>query len=592
MEKIKTKSILVIFGKKLPKKNQRWWQQFDRVVGPRNIKEKIQSQGSFFIDIETLVDFGSVQQAYELVNKLPHLTTSDGRVLSKLINYQGYELWWMNYDSIYYKFCLPYTQYHRLLLHLKDFDKIYLYQAPWPYLFRYFLKAHHRQCIISKRFCFRNLLPIPFGIFIQIVLSVGFLPWLKVIKPGLIIWTSDKFDPPRDHDFRHRFIYEELRSKNVPFMEFVRSLESWPVVLQHAWQRKRPVFYSTAIIGLIYFFANLFGKKKELTNLFVSSDPEQRFWFLIATHYLNHTRGTIWSINVIKFILQWAGIKTAIITVGVSRTFHELLACKLAGIKTVGIQHGAQIRYYCPYDFMLGFDGQKPLSVDRYGLWSDWWKEYFLEHSRAYKPEQLYVSGHMRPLKKKEEMSSEINLEKKKGPLRVLFISEQLAASLEIMPYLLTLLKLKDFDLYLKFRPYRDGFELWLKENQPKVYKEILARRKILRGTMEEAISHCDVVVGSHSTAVLEGLMQLKPFVFFRTEKWGDYFDIKSFDNRGHFFAENPRELINCVKNSVNVSKEDLKRMQNQFFGDPYKNGSKWEVEQAIKFLYEKSKIS
>ena len=107
--------------------------------------------------------------------------------------------------------------------------------------------------------------------------------------------------------------------------------------------------------------------------------------------------------------------------------------------------------------------------------------------------------------------------------------------------------------------------------------------------TIEEAISLCDVVVGSYSNAVLEALLQLKPLVFFRTQKWGDYFEIKSLDAQGYFFAENPEELIEKIKKSTNILKEDLKKLQKQFFGNPYQNGSKWVVDQVIKNLLAKS---
>lgn len=561
-EEIKTKSVLVVFGQDLPKKKKSWWQQFDEVIGPK--------------ELAIFTSPGSIQQAFELINKVSGFTLANGSRLSKLMNLQGYELWWIHYDDIYYKFCLPYTQYRNLLLHLKDFDKIYLYQAPWPYLFQYFLRAHNRQCIILSKFRLRNLLPMPLGIFIQIILSGLFLPWLKIAKPGLMVWTSDKFDPPRDFDFRYRLIYEELREKKIPFVEFIRSLESWPVVLQHAWRRKRPVFYSAAVIEFINYFTNRFSR---YSPSFSSSDPKERFWFQVSAHYLRNIRGTIWSIRLIKFILQWIGIKAAIIAVGTGRTFHDLLGCKLAGIKTVGIQHGATIRYFCVYDFMPGFDGQKKLSVDKYGLWSEWWKEYYITHSRAYGPEQLYVSGHMRPLKKekKEPFPPEL---KKERP-RVLLISEQLAVPQDIMPYFSALLEIKEFDFYLKFRPYRDGFEEWLKKHHP----DILKRVKTVRGTMQEAAALADIVVGSHSTAVLEALLQLKPFVLFRTQKWGDYFDIKNFQTQSCFFAENPEQLLDCIKNSLNTSKEELRQLQERFFGNPYQDGSKWVVEQAEKYL-------
>lgn len=565
------KSILVIFGKELPKKNKSWFERFDQVLSQKELGEFLSP--------------GSVQEANELLVKLPGLTTLEGKTLSKLAIYKDYELWWMHYDDIYYQFCLPYTEYRKLLEHLISFREVYLYEPPWPDLFSYYLKAHNCRCHFFKKFKFKNLLPLPAGVVLQILLSFIFLPWLLLKRPGVMVFTSDKFAPPHKCDFRMAFIYEELEKNKTSFVEFIRSMESWPVVLAHAFTRKRPVIYSTAIIEFLHrltsFFYPAYLPKP------ADQDSQNYFWFLAATHYLRNVKGTIFSIRAMKFILRLIGVKAAIISNACNRTIHEVLGCKLNNLQTVGIQHGLATRHYFVSDFMPGFNGlpagrqgKKYLSVDKYGLWSEWWRDYYLKNSQAYRPEQLFVSGPMRPLEKEQE---QVIHETKKGKPAALFISEQLADPEEVMPYLLTFLEINDFELYLKFRPYRDGFEEWLKQERPEILKKIEEKAKILRGAMQKAIGQCDVVVGSHSTAVLEALLLLKPFVFFRTKKWGDYFDIKAAGLHS-FFSETPDGLIERIKKSREIPKDDLKKLQERFFGNPYQNGSKWVVDQAEKF--------
>ncbi len=580
-KKLKKKSsVLVVFTNDLPKKSQDWWNKLEVVIAPEKLKRQITNKKILFLKLEDFILSGSIQRAYKIINKLSHLNLNDGSRLTKLINYKGYDLWWINCEQIYFKFCLPYTQYHKLLEYLKDFNKIYLYKPPHLHIFQYFLKAHKCQLFILKSFHLRELIPIPFGVLIQVILSTISFFWLILSRPKIMVFTGDKFDTPNDYDFRMKFIYEELRKRKIHFVEFIRSLESSSVILNHAFRRKRPVIYPTAIIDLVHFFVRIFeeNQKKKLVYLYSSSlksNPEDYFWFLCSIHYLGRSKGNIFSIRIIKFILQKIGIKTGIVIAACNRNFHTVLGCKLNSIPIVGIMHGASSKYYALYDF-IGFNNRKTFSVDKYGLWSDWWKEYYLKNSRAYKPEQLYVSGPMRPLKYE---TSRVHLKSKNRGLKILFISEQLADPLEIMPYLTRLLKVNDFDLYLKFRPYRDGFEMWLRKNNPLFLKRI----KIIRGSMIEAISQSDIVVGSHSTAVLEGLIQLKPFVFFWTNKWGDYFDMKSINDQD-FFAENPERLIVCIRKNVGISKKILIRLRERFFGDPYKNGSKWVVNQAEKF--------
>lgn len=574
MIKTKSNSVLVIFGDKLPQKSQNWWRQFDKVIAPKNLQEKIQGKGADFINIEPLISPGSIQEANRLINELPHLTLADGRKISKLVNWHGYELWWLHYDELMWQFCIPYTQYRDLLLYLKDFDKVFLYQTSRPLLFQYFLRAYNRRCFILKQFKLNNLLPIPLGIFIQLLLSAVFLPWLKIKKSALMVWTSDKISPPYNFEFRNESTFRELTERKIPFAVFMRSVESWSKILENVWLRKRAVIYSSAIVEILHFLSRPFS---HFPLSFSDPNPEKRFWFLVASHYLGNLKGTVWSILVMKFILQWLGIKVAIISSGCSRTFHEVLGCKLAGIKIVGIQHAAIPKFAYVSDFMSGFDGKLELSVDRYGLWSEWWRDYYLKYSQGYKPEQLYVSGPANHMEK--EIVKPVHSQEG-GPLKVLFISEQLAAPSEVMPYLLKLLEIKEFAVSLKFRPYRDGFENWLKKNRP----DILEKVGIFRGSPQQAAAESDVVVGSHSSAVLEALLQLKPVVFFWTNKWGDYFGIKDLDKEGRFFVSNPEEVVDYVRKSSNIPEDIIKQLQQRFFGDPNKNGGRWVVEQALEF--------
>ena len=573
-----TKSILIIFKNELPVKDEMWWQQFETIVAPKRFEETIHKYGIHFVDLDTMVDPGSIEKALELVRKLSVVMTLDGRRVSKIINYKGFDLWWMYYDELMYKFCLPYTQYHRLLEYCKIFSKIILYEPPFGSLFKHFLDAHNCQYLISgkspKKFP-------PLGTLLQAIASIPFLVWIKIKSSKLMVWSGDKLDPKLNHDFRMRFIYEELHRRNLKYVEFIRSIEPFSTVLRHALQRRRPVIYSYAIVTIVRSVASFlgWGNKHTISSIrpSVEAKDEQKFLFLVSTNYLWNVTGDIWAIHVMKFLLKFIGIKAAVLNAAVNRNFPEVLACKLLNISTIGIQHAATPKNYFVSDFMHEFDGKKLLSVDKYGLWSRWWKEYYIKNSRIYKPEQLFVSGLMCPLK--NEAVSSYTTREKGRQIKVLFVAEQLAAPLEIMPYLEALMEEKDLSLYLKVRSYGDGFENWLKANRPDILEE-LGQENILRGSMHEAFAQCDVVVGSHSTGVLEALMCLRPPIFFNTDKWGDYFELKSLSLPCNLFADNPTELINYIKESINISPDVLKRLQKMFFGNPYKNGCKWVVDQ------------
>lgn len=489
---------------------------------------------------------GKVQTAYDFVSKMPFMKINGKRV-SGLETYKGYELWWIHLDSIYENFVLPYF-WEGKKINVKEEKK-------------------------------RIFPPIPFGLFLQFVLSILFLPIILLKRPQAMIWAGDKVSSKYRCNWRQVFIYEEMEKQNISYVEFLRNTESWRNVLRNVWQRKRPVIYSAAIIEFVKWLGGLFGKKEYKTN---------NYWEEVAVAYLDNIRGTIWAIEAMRFLLKLIGVKAAYISTGCSRTFHELLSCKLAGIPTVGMVHGLTFKHFNVFDFLPGFSGEKIMSVDKYGVYSKWWKDYYLKNSDAFLEEQLFVSGPMRPLVETrfQPRLNVVETEFQPQKHRVLFISEQLADPAEVMPYLLKLMESEDIKLCLKFRPYRDGFEEWLKKNNP----GLLERADIFRGGMQEAIAKTDVVAGSHSTAVLEALMQQKTAVSFWTDKWGDYFEMGNADTRDFFFAENPEELVSRIRNSFNAPKEKLKHLQERFFGNPYQNGSKWAVGQIKNYLWRKIK--
>lgn len=586
-----TKSALVIFKDGLSegdKRRLRSAPQCEVVIAPAKLKQEVQSLGIQWKALEDLVGAGSIYEASAFAEELSHLKLAGGQRVSKSFIYKGYELWWINYNGLFHYFCMPYTQYRKLLEYLKNFQSVFFYRPPYKSLFSCYLHAYGRELTILREDGFKSPSALPFGVLLQILITLISIPVLMARKRRVMMFTGDKFEKSKDYDFRMKFIYKGLRRRKLPFVEFIRGLESWKIVIKHAVKRRRPVIYSEAATFVGRFASIISGGHRRAKRKFgphsfpPQISPEERFKLLAATQYLLGVYDDIWAIRIMKFILRVTGVKVALIPAATERNFHSVLGCKLNGIPIVGILHGASSLHYNVYDFLPGFDGEKILSVDKYGLWSDWWKEYYLKNSKAYRPEQLYVSGPMRPLAKQGTGSG--GRQRQKDPIKVLFISEQLAVPEEIMPYLNALIGAEGVSVYLTFRPYRDGFEEWLKNKHPEILNK-LGADKILKNGINDAISQCDFAVGSHSTAVLEALFALKPISFFFTKKWGDYFSLKDYGSKYKFFAGNPEELVDCVRRGEEISMDTLKKLQERFFGDSYRNGSEWMVEEVEKIL-------
>ncbi|MCR4333518.1 MAG: hypothetical protein NUV60_00635 [Patescibacteria group bacterium] len=577
---------LVVFGKEFPSRGIRG-QKFSILIADKIFREKAEVFGCPFVELDSLVGPGSVYEAGVLLDELSLLELAGGTRITKSFLYKGYELWWTHYGSLFNYFCLPYTQYKILLEQLRGFQKVSFYRAPYKALFFYYLKAQGSEMSELREPGIRSPSFLPFGVLLQTFLTLLSLPVLALQKRRLMLYTGDKFEKGKDYDFRMKFVYEELRSKRIRFVEFIRGLESWKVVLQHAFVRGRPVVYSEGIVFLAQIASLLSGGRfrtqwklnRLLPTLPTGSDGH--FKLMMSTHYLSAVSVDQWAIRIMRWILQMVGIRAAFVPATNERNFHTILGCKLNDIPTVGILHGVASRYGTPYDFLPGFDGEKLLSVDAYGLWSEWWKEFYIKNSKAYRPGQLFVSGPMRPII--ESVDGESSKKSPHGTTRVLFISEQVAEPLEVLLYLKELLKQKDLVCTIKFRPYRDGFEEWILANEPGLLQS--GGVSIVRESMQEAIAGADVVVGSYSTAALEAFLQLKVPLFMQTKKWGDYYSMSESDETRRFLVKNPDELVQQVREVGSVPKELLMKLREQYFGDPHKNGSAWVVDQLQRLL-------
>ncbi|MBI2410222.1 hypothetical protein HYV30_04295 [Candidatus Kaiserbacteria bacterium] len=561
---------LVLFTPKLPDRSQKWWMQFTTLIGPGAFAQAAADRGLAFEPLEDFTDPGSIEEATAFLHELATVELPDGRRVSEAVANEGYELWWLSYDELFYRQCVPYTQYRRLLDRLRTFGHVTLHVPPATALFRSFLEAHGISYAIEE-----GPRSVPaLGVWIQALITLLSWPILMIKRPWLLVYTGDLFDPPRDHSFRMRFIYDELRAKKIPFAEFIRSLEPGRVMLAHAMKRRRPVIYSYALKVLIAWLAD--SRVSTLQTPKKTGNAEYDFRLALALHYTRNERAHAWSIRAMRLLVRSIGIRAAIIPAASSRTFHEVLGCRTADVPTIGILHGAASKYYNVYDFLPEYRGKKRLALDIYGVWSKWWRDYYIANGKAYAPEQIVVSGPMRPMSVLPAVAP-----RRDGPIKVLFVPGELSVPQEVMRYIDALRKDPSISFYLTFRPYRDQFEDWLKKNDPRILEELGAANLIFRGRrIQEDIAECDVVVGSYSTAVLEALLQFKPLVFFNSSKWGDYFAMREYKS-GKYFAEDPSELIARIKQGREASLDELKDLQERFFGDPAKNGSAWMVDQA-----------
>ncbi len=557
---------LAVFDRELPQTGG----DVSVLVGPGELREMAQERGFEFVDLDELRAPESVYEGADLMKEISTLAYPSGRRIASAVVYEGFELWWTHYNALLRNFCLPYTEYKNVLAHLSRYEKVYLYEAPYRSLFVYYLEAQGTRVVLGKSARLRSPSLLPFGIVVQIIYTALSVLALGFLRRPVMVFIGDKIQAGKDFDYRMGSIYAQLRARNIPFMECIRSLESWRTVVRHAGIRRRPAVYSEAVQhtarGLNFFSTKPLRAStlRELGGVRGSDSWKVR----VAVHYLLSADEDVLAIRITRAIFKFIGIRVGVFTAILERNVHAALACKLLTIPTIGILHGVASVYSTPYDFLPGFEGKRMLTTDLYGVWSQWWKEYFEKESDAYRKEQLVVSGPMRPLTMPPASST------RTGHLKVLFMSEQRATPAEVLPYLRALLKEEDIKVTIKFRPFRDGFEEWLQAHDSNLLSH--PRLSRVKGTMEEALVGADAVVGCHSTGVLEGLLQGVVPIFMYTKKWGDYYGMGESPERSLLLAKIPDELIAKVRAARATPQGLLNSLREQYFGTPGMDGSAW----------------
>ena len=200
---MKERDVLVVFGDELPPQ----WRRFDTVVASPKLRQAVEAHGSAFVDLDTLCGPGSIYEASALLEELSYMKMPGGIRIAKSFVYKGFELWWVHYENLFRYFCLPYTQYKSLLEYIKDFRSVSVYHPPHKNLFSCYLEAHGKKMTVLEDPGDRGPSSLPFGVLLQIIITLLSLPVLAVQRRRTMVYTGDKFEKDKDYDFRMRFIY-------------------------------------------------------------------------------------------------------------------------------------------------------------------------------------------------------------------------------------------------------------------------------------------------------------------------------------------------------------------------------------------------
>lgn len=457
-----------------------------------------------------------------LLDKASKLTSEIfDNIDKKYYSYDGYELIWSIYNIVHIKYSIPYFENSEVLSKIDD-------------------KTLKHKIIYLKKIIQDILL---------VVYSLLSILYVKIRYEKMIaIWSGDFYSAANKGDFRVGDLYCKLDEKKLAYIDFIRDdANGFINTIKNMFNRKRPVIYYSSIERIYTLFSksenNVFLKKENalhyniLNKCIADSVQPQKIRLFMRIYKV---------LNINKFICWEYSDRQATL----------IHAAKMLHIKTIGFMHGTAMKNYMAHNYISEFNNQKRIGPDVMGVWSNWWYEYYNKNSKLYN--KIEVCGMLRKSSAHKEWNiSNIN--------KVLWISEPLGDLDELVKYIRYFND--KYELVIKKRPFTNDI---FYNKLIKYYPEF-KNTPVLNGDIYEAILESDLVVGSHSTAVIDAIKVKKPFLMINTYKWGNYFEVD--DN---FFISDINQIKDKVKN-IDINK--LEKLNSKYFGKSEDDGVEWVID-------------
>ena len=479
---------------------------------------------------------------------------------------------WYCYDLFYNQIAHTSIQLDSLLKSIHHFDKIIFIECESKYkkylnLYFHFYKIPHK-FTQKKSIIFSQIINFFLQIFLVFfsVLSIIFFYLKNDQKVGL--WTGDYTDSNGGFDPR----LGDLRKKiNITIVEFIRYSSIGPLTcLKNFLKRKRSVIYYTSFKYFLLFIP----PRKSLVR---TTD----FHLFCVSSFLHEIETELKLVKFWQYIFKKIKINNFIVWFFSHRTAGLLWACKKNNINTIGIMHGLTTPYHMGHEYLPSFK-DFPYGPDKFGVWNEFWRSKYQSISKFYPKDSIQISGALRPNKKIILK----NIRQKSSVTNVLFISEQSVPPEQIYPFYESIISDNNIKIYLKVRNFGvDSYFKKFQEERPDLLKKI----SILNIDLIDAMKLADVVIGSHSTAVLEAALYSIPFIFIYTPMWQDYFEMdllnKKLSPPYPTFIHRPTQLKNAIKLAKQDSDQSdifLNEIKTIFFGDQNISGTDWISKQLI----------
>jgi hypothetical protein len=502
-------------------------------------------------------------RALDLLRKINSLRDSSGRRVSALLREDGFEPWWYGQDRLLRFYLVPLTQLLPVLPLLDARRTLHAEGVP-PDLARVFQAIGGREGFA----CLEGAVPPPRtespGRWAMWMLAFASLAAFRLARRDTVFYIIDHVSPGRREDFRFSPLYRELERGGFAFAEYAHTLSPYQA-LKNFFRRGRPVFF----IESADFHARLAPSRLPAPDLKLPSGgpatAEDRALRALLPTVIEGCLHSIARQRVLKRALRFQQARRALIFDDNRHNFELTAACLALGIPVLGFQHGVFNKFHAGL-MAFGFSGPRPHAFDRYGVWSELFRERLLRDSTLFSPERVFIAGPVRPPERPAAVPQ--RPPKASSPVakvRVLVVSEPLARKREVAPFLQALRKDTGVELYLKLRPGES-------EKSLEEYSLSPADVRLIRtGTVYEAFAQVDAAVGTYSSVLYEAALALIPVVWMNTTRaYGRELAEEGLAET----AEKPEELPDAIRRAVTLPEAELRRRREKIWGGEVRNGA------------------
>ena len=435
-----------------------------------------------------------------------------------LYQYENFQLIWSIYNRIHIDCSIPYYVNNKRVFKKRKSLKVYIR--------------------------LRSLL-IDIPLFIYSLLSILYIK--LTAKKTVAIWTGDFYNAHTKGDFRLGDLYLELEKNNIRYIDFIRDNANGIVhTVKNLLKRRKPSIYYNSLSRV----CTLYGQYLPKINLHHENSLHRDILESQIEHISDPRK-----IKIFRRVFKLLGVEKFLCWEFSDRQADLIFASKLNYIKSIGFMHGAGMQNYMAHEYMSEFVGQYKIGPDVFGTWSSWWKELFASTSKLYK--EIDVCGELRKNKidvVNEDLNHKIHT--------VLWISEPLIDPEQVIDYM-SYLK-NNYKLVIKKRPLTNDIFYAKLLDQFDEFKHV----EVIEGDIYDAIMSCDIIVGSHSTAVLDAVKLNKPFMLVNTKKWGNYFKVDEM-----FFIKNIQEIDEKISL---INRNYFNKIKEKYFGKDDDSGIDW----------------